>query len=394
MQYALLRRGLTAAIALLTLAVGIGGPPASAAEEPGVAAPHLPRPTGPRAVGSTSLHLTDASRADPWVPEAGARELMVSLWYPTASPHGRRAQYMTPTESELLLREGGITGVPPDVLSTTRTHSTADARPAGPPRRLPLVVLSPGFGKPRATLTSLAEDLASHGYVVAAIDHTYESVATTFPGGRVATCAACEVGHDEAFWKRLVTGRAADVSFVLDELTGEHARWDGARLVDPARIAMAGHSVGGASAVPSMATDPRVRAGMDIDGTTDVPVPDSGLPRPFLFLGRQDQYTPGSGGGAVATWERDWPHLTGWKRWLVVAGAEHASFTDVGLLAEQLGLDIGAELPAARATEIVRSYTRAFLHQHLRHRAQPLLDRPSEDYPQVRFCTLETGSCT
>ncbi|WEH19757.1 hypothetical protein [Streptomyces sp. VNUA24] len=54
----------------------------------------------------------------------------------------------------------------------------------------------------------------------------------------------------------------------------------------------------------------------------------------------------------VSTWERDRTHLTGWKRWLVVAGAQHASFTDVGLVAEQLGLDIGADLPAARAAQL------------------------------------------
>ncbi|MFI0981043.1 alpha/beta hydrolase family protein [Streptomyces sp. NPDC021093] len=390
MNHALLRRCLTVATALLTLAAG--GPSATAAGGPD-SAPHLPRPTGPRAVGTTSLHLTDNSRPDPWVSGVNARELMVSLWYPTASPSGRRAQYMTPTESELLLREGGITGVPLDVLSTTRTNAFADAPPTGPPRGLPLVVLSPGFTKPRTTLTGLAEDLASHGYMVAAIDHTYESVATTFPDGRVATCAACEIPHNATFWTRLETGRATDVSFVLDELTGAHPKWDGARLIDTSRIAMAGHSVGGASAVTSMVADPRVRAGIDIDGSTDVPIPDSGLSRPFLFLGRQSQYTPGGGGDAVATWERDWPHLTGWKRWLVVAGAEHASFTDVGLLAEQLGLGTGAELPAARASEIVRGYTRAFLELHLRHRPQPLLDKPSQRYPQVRFCTPETSTC-
>ncbi|TXS10471.1 alpha/beta hydrolase family protein [Streptomyces sp. wa22] len=392
MNHTFFRRGLTAATALLTLAVAMGAPPAAAAGESG-SAPRLPAPTGPRAVGTTSLHLTDDSRPDPWAAGVDARELMVSLWYPTASPNGRRAQYMTPTESELLLEDGGITGPEPDVLSTTRTNAFAGARPTGATRGLPLVVLSPGFKKPRATLTTLAEDLASHGYVVAAIGHTYESVATTFPDGRVATCAACDLPHDEAFWDRLVTSRAADVSFVLDELTGGHAKWDGARLVDPSRIAMAGHSVGGAGALTSLLADSRISAGIDIDGTTQVPVPDSGLSRPFLFLGRQSQYSPGSGGGAVATWERDWRHLTGWKRWLVVSGAEHASFTDVGLLAEQLGIDIGAGLPAARVSEIVRGYTRAFMQLHLRHRPQPLLDEPSARYPQVMFCTPETSTC-
>lgn len=227
--------------------------------------------------------------------------------------------------------------------------------------------------------------------MVAAIDHTYESVATAFPDGRVTTCTAGEVTHDEAFWQRLVKGRAADVSFVLDELTGPHAKWDAARLIDPSRIAMVGHSVGGASAITSMLADARVCAGINIDGTTHFPIPNSGLTRPFLFLGRQSQYSPGSG-GAAATWERDWHHLLGWKRWLVVAGAEHASFTDVGLLAEQFEIEMGADLPAVRASEIVRRYTRAFLDLHLRDRPQPLLEGPSQHYPKIEFCTPKTGT--
>jgi hypothetical protein len=149
--------------------------------------PYLPEPTGPYPAGITPLWLTDTSRPDPWASEAAARELMVSLWYPVASPDGQRLQYMTPEESELQLTSRDITGIPADTLSTVRTNAALDATPAGPQRGLPLAVLSPGFTNSRSTLTGLAEDLASHGYVVAGIDHTYESFATAFPDGRVTT---------------------------------------------------------------------------------------------------------------------------------------------------------------------------------------------------------------
>ena len=92
---------------------------------------YLPEPTGPSPVGSTSVHLTDASRPDPWAAGVNARELMVSLWYPAVPSDGPRARYMTPAESELQLTSRGITGVPPDALSTVRTNAAADAGPAG-----------------------------------------------------------------------------------------------------------------------------------------------------------------------------------------------------------------------------------------------------------------------
>ena len=208
-----------------------------------------------------SVCLKDVSRPDPWAAGVNARELMVSLWYPAAPSDGPRARYMTPAESRLQLTSRGITGVPPDVLSTVRTNAVLDATPAGRQRSLPLVVLSPGFTSPRSTLTALAEDLASHDYVVAGIDHTYESFATAFPDGRVTTCLAREAPRrGRAFWEKVVTGRAADVSFVLGELTSAHPAWPGAGLIDPSRMAMAGHSAGGAAAIAAMLADSRVRA--------------------------------------------------------------------------------------------------------------------------------------
>jgi hypothetical protein len=189
----------------------------------------------------------------------------------------------------------------------------------------------------------------------------------------------------------VVAGRAADVCFVLNELTGTHPAWPGAGLIDPARIAMAGHSIGGAAAIAAMLADSRIRAGIDMDGATAAPIPDEGLSGAFLFLGKQSNYTPGTPGkkSAVITWERDWKLLTGWKRWLLVAGAIHASFTDLALLADQVGIDVGAALPGARSLDITRVYVRAFFDQHLRSKPEALLDQPSPRYPEVTFCSPE-----
>jgi hypothetical protein len=70
----------------------------------------------------------------------------------------------------------------------------------------------------------------------------------------------------------------------------------------------------------------------------------------------------------------------------VVAGAVHASFTDLALLADQSGIAIGAGLPGARSLDITRAYVRAFFDQHLGNRRQSLLERPSPLYPEVTFC--------
>ncbi|MEE1736323.1 alpha/beta hydrolase [Streptomyces sp. BE147] len=362
-----------------------------------VTPPTLPRPTGTYAVGRDTFLLTDHSRQDPWVPEAGARELMVSVDYP-ARRHGggTPAPYMTPEEARLYLATGDLDKIiPPAVVAATRTHAREDARPAG--GRFPLVLLSPGFGTPRATLTGLAEELASRGYVVATVDHAYESTGVSLPDGRVLTCAACdaleETPDTEARQKLLATvsaGRGTDLSFVLDRLTGErrngsHLRaWRHADMIDPHRVGAAGHSIGGSAAVSTMATDRRVDAGINLDGTFYGRVPQSGLGgRPFMLLGTAADHSPGS---ADTSWKEDFARLDGWKRWLTVTGSGHFTFTDTPELAEQLGLeDPAVPLSATRSTEITRGYVTAFFDRHLRDRNRPLLNGPTPANPEVVF---------
>ncbi|GII92183.1 alpha/beta hydrolase family protein [Sinosporangium siamense] len=382
------RKKLATVAGLLALMASTFSAPAPAAA---AGTPFLPKPTGPHQVGTTSLHLTDTSRPDPWVPTAKARELMVSLWYPTAAREGRRAPYVTPKESELLLKGARIKElekIPTDALSRTRTNAFIDAKPAGRPRSLPLVVMSPGFTWLRSSLTGLAEDLASRGYVVASIDHTYENFATTFPGRRVATCAACEIEPDDNagaddFGQKVIRNRAVDVSFVLDQLTGAGPKWKGASLINPARIAMAGQSIGGAAAPETMLKDSRVRAGINMDGSMFLPIPKPGLGRPFMMMGAP---------AGDSTWKRDWEQLTGWKRWLVVKGALHPSFTDYDMLIQQLGVNLGGDLKGTRSLDITRKYVGAFLSLHLHGKPQRLLEKPSPRYPEVQFCS-SANSC-
>ncbi|MBE8519436.1 alpha/beta hydrolase [Amycolatopsis sp. H6(2020)] len=329
----------------------------------------LPAPTGPHPVGVEQLHLVDQDRTDPWVP-TGPRELMVSVWYPAAAAHGDPVPYAGAEESRLLLELYGITGVPSDALTRVRTHAVAGAKPLRSSHRLPLVLLSPGLAFPRWTLTTLAEDLASRGYVVAGIDHTYEGAAVTFPDGRVAKCLVCNGGVSGA---SIIAGRALDISFVLDRVLARYPK-----LVDPHRIATAGHSIGGAAAAATMLADPRVDAGANLDGSFQ-PALTQDLPRPFLLMSGEDR-SPGN----RPDWDQTWSHLMGWRRWLHVPDMGHTSFSDAAVIVEWLGLP-PQPLPGTRVIEILRTYLSAFAGLHLRHHPEPLLDHPSPRFPEVQF---------
>ncbi|MEV8228821.1 alpha/beta hydrolase [Streptomyces sp. NPDC079167] len=351
----------------------------------------LPRPTGRYTVGTEVLHLTDHSRTDPWVPEAGDRELMVSLYYPARPGRpGTTAPYMSTREAEAALAGIGLDEDAPALVSSLGTHArTAAVTARG---RFPLVLLSPGFGNPRATVTSLAEDLASRGYVVASVDHAYESAGTELPDGRLLTCVACDkmesAPSEEARKElgRLVsTGRAADLSFVLDRLTGHRPAWKSSRVIDPARVAVAGHSIGGSAAASAMLADPRFDAGINMDGTFQERVPASGIgERPFMMLGTASFHSPG---GEDESWDEGYQRLDGWKRWIGVEGSGHSSFTDIPVLEDRMGvtLDPTVTLSTDRQVRITRDYVGAFLDQHLRGRHQRLLDGPTPGNPEVVF---------
>lgn len=374
------QRPVLALSAVLAIATGLTlvPQPASAATAPILS---IPAPTGPHHVGATTLDLKDTSRADPWVLTDPARELMVTMWYPTDVDHGATVPYETLAESQgYLIGKHATDYLPVDSLSEVVTHAYLNAPPAGLPHSLPLIVLSPGYTGQRSSVTSLAEDLASHGYVVAAIDHTYETYAIEFPDGRIATCATCAIDDDQdTFFPKLFQVHAADVSFVLNELTGAHRAWSGSRLIDATRIGMAGHSAGGAAAFSAMLADSRIDAGIDMDGTTYDQLPDSGLSRPFMFLGTQAEHSPGQD----STWDHDFSRLTGWRRWITVAGTIHNSFSDYQAFTDEIGLDLGGTTTGLRSIEITRRYDLAMFDLHLRHIPQPLLDSASACYPEV-----------
>lgn len=393
------RRAALVTAALLALVAAAGPLPAdphrpgtpAALTRPATSAPTaaltLPAPTGPHPVGLRTVELIDSSRRDPWAPGT-ARELMVSLWYPARSSTAPPARYVTARESVMILRQFRIGGVPADLLSRTRVHAARDAPPARTPGSgLPLVVLSPGFTLPRSSFTALAEDLASHGYAVASVDHAHEAAAITYPDGHVTGCDACRRSTDG---RRVAATRAADLSYVRRELTATAGTGRGSTpsarslpRMDPARVAVVGHSMGGAAAFEAVRTDPGFVAGANLDGTFQ-----SGgttpVDRPFLLLGADEHGRP----GADRTWTRVWGQLAGRRDWLSVAGTGHLSFTDYGVLSERLGSAVpGASAgaaPAEDALRLTRRVVRAFLDEQLTRRAPSLVGPAVRDERRIR----------
>jgi predicted dienelactone hydrolase len=381
----------------------------------------LPAPTGPYPVGTTSLHLVDRSRPDPWRP-AERRELMVGVFYPAAGVSGRPvAPQMAAGEAAGFDTFTGPAnyGVDPGTVdwAATRTHAHVDA-PARPGSR-PVLLYSAGVADPRSWNTALVEQLASAGYVVVTIDHTYEVAAVEFPGHRVATTVLPERlaeaerdGTLVGLQKQVVAARVADTRFVLDALgdlragripDAEHRRppRNLAGALDLHRVGMFGASAGGFTAAQAMDEDRRIRAGADLDGTLGFgddpahlepsPVAEHGLDRPFLLMG-----SAGPGGSdhrTESSWRSFWAHGSGWRADLTLAGSRHGSYTDAEAILPQLrgripdaaiGDAVGTVDPA-RAITAERAYVTSFFDRWLRGADDGLLAGPSPRYPEITF---------
>jgi dienelactone hydrolase len=357
------------AAAILALATAVSPP----------VVPEMPALTGHYSVGTQDFHLIDAGRADPWHPEL-SRELMITVSYPTNVHSGTRAPWSTPTAAAIggaLLSSPGFFDLPPDPpVAWDQIQREAFANASVKPGSWPVVLFSPGFQSTREMHANVVDDLASQGYAVVSISHTYESMIVEFPGPRIVTSAIPD--RTPATMKKAIDTRVADMRFVLDDLPGK-LPW-----LDFSRVGAMGHSYGGYTAAETMLHDSRIDAGINIDGALEhsgnggvyLPgdVVTQGLDKPFLLFG-------GDGGGAelshvdttiTRSWADLWPNLRGWKRDLHLDNGAHHSFSDFQWLLPQLpatpereALIVGTIDPE-RSLLVQHTYYEAFFDLHLK----------------------------
>ena len=225
-----------------------------------------PLPSGPETVGTRTVHWIDQSRPDPFVAQGAGRELLVRFWYPAALNQAcELADYTSPKTWSYFSQ---LLGIP---LPTVKTNSCLNAPVAS--GRHPVVVFTHGYTGTFTDYTFLFEDLASRGYIVASVNHTYEATATDFPDGRFVMSRLGSYLNDT--WrgddKTLAFAssvRLQDLRFVLNQLQRINSRMGDpfARRLDLSRIAIAGHSAGGTVAFRAIQKDSRFRAAVILDG--------------------------------------------------------------------------------------------------------------------------------
>lgn len=368
----------------------------------------LPAPSGSFGIGRIGYDWVDSSRPDRYSSKTnGHRELMVYLWYPISTkPAASRGQYLpgaqridaVPEDRELMRQEFGSRW-PAIVSGAIFSHAVEGAPRAKTPRRFPIVVFSHGLGSSSFNYTCLLEDLVSHGYVVASIEHTYIPLAVWFPDGRVVQRhyepPPSGLTPEERFkWmmprvSEQISEGAADIRFVLDRMTAEQGdarQFLPAGNIDLNRVAAMGHSAGADFAARACQLDARFSACVALDGAMP-PIaalpeyPDHAtLKQPLLFLEayHPESETAGTPAEHAAFLKKKEQQLEtcrpgSYDVVLRSPGIAHPSFSDIPLLFA--GQDGFPAMPVVlHNLHLIERYVREFLDRNLKGEKAPLLD--------------------
>ncbi|CAN7290173.1 hypothetical protein LJR164_001458 [Phenylobacterium sp. LjRoot164] len=394
----------------------------------------LPRPSGERPVGVRTFEVSDASRpgllaAAPDAP----RRLLVRVWYPAGDTKGLKPRpYFTDEEARTTGASlGALFKFPPffTYLKHVRTNSYEDAPLASGAAGLPVVIYSHGFTSFLGQNTVLMEELASHGYVVFSLQHTYDSAATLFPDGTLAAMdpdlfargeddGAAQAQIDAIAGKDLdarLAGQlqiretglakaeritrsgviwAADRIFLHDQLQAGRVP-DAIKPIlaasDLTRVGEMGMSFGGATSGSVCMVDRRCAAGVNLDGA-DFPFQafDAAMPVPFLMF-HSDMRTiyqamgvepPGGRARAFNDFSYETFAAAGTDpkvHRLQLRDAKHLGLSDFSLFIRRPVRDpLLGSTPARVMIGAQNDYVRAFFDRHLRGRNA--VELPSKTY--------------
>jgi predicted dienelactone hydrolase len=121
------------------------------------------------------------------------------------------------------------------------------------PETYPLIIFSHSSGGNRRQSTFLCTHLSSHGYLVAALDHS--DVIAAELAGKEGEAREQKTARIESW----IANRVPDIRFLLDYLLND-AAWDLEAKIDPIRIGIVGHSFGGWTALAATEVEQRIRA--------------------------------------------------------------------------------------------------------------------------------------
>ncbi len=360
--------------------------------------PSIPTPNGPYPVGTRIYELTDPSRKEIYSGRDEARRIMIQVWYPSEpGTSDQQAHWMNNAEiyAPAVSEQIGMPSFFLDHLALVKVPAYVDAKIAQANESFPVILFSHGWQGFNAQNTGQALQLASHGYVVIGVQHTYGAVITVFPDGTIANNNPNALPSDdtptdqyEPIAQILVNQWAGDLGYTLDFMAGLNTDNTSPffNKLDLSRVGVYGHSTGGGAAIQFCGTDPRCKAVLGQDPfmrPVSHEVLDNGVAQPAFFMFSQ-QWADNVNSRNNELFNVFYPHATQMLGVVYIEGTAHYDFSDLPLLsplAPQLGLK--GPINGKRVVTIVDKYLLSFFDATLKNGSRGLFETPSP-YPEVK----------
>ncbi|MGE7997760.1 alpha/beta hydrolase family protein [Lysinibacillus sp. NPDC093190] len=357
----------------------------------------FPEPTGEYSVGTQAFHLIDKNRKEFVVPNHQVnRELMIQVYYPAEKGTGQPSPYFEQIEAltQQLATTQGFPYIATTHLGLTETHSYEDATPIKSKEKFPLLLFAHGMSLYSRQNTFQLEELASHGYVVVALNFTGDAATTVFPDGDRVDFTPIE--NTITFLSDRIKLWEQDTSFVLDEvIKGDFDKNFKAiaALIDDDNIGMLGHSFGGATSAQMLVKDDRIKAAIDMDGGLyGDAMPTNGPEKPFMLLNAEASINFMKEAYSQQPGNRDELFVESYLRnktiekpgvyTAIIPKTNHGSFTDLAAVSPIIN-ESGADVNAIFM--LINELSLGFFNKNLKGIHDNKLEEIQKEHPEINL---------
>ncbi len=376
----------------------------------------LPEPGGDYLVGTKSFRLSDSDRPETFTDDPkDNRELLIKVWYPAVPKDGSvKNSYWEDTHlvGSLIARGIRMPSFLFDHVKYISTNSYANAPLSSAEDSYPVLIFSHGYLTTISSNTILMEELASQGYIIFSIGHSYQNIVSIYPDGKVVPyneehVALASKLEDEkkislfqefidctdktkkkVLYSQYITKHfiaesfdiwVDDTLFVMDELERlNQTDPDFSGKLDLSRLGLLGHSLGGAVASRISLLDNRCKAGINMDGIQFRDIKEDDISSgAFMFMysgGRNSMNSILYDNFIKSTYSA------------TITDSKHMDYTDfpyIFPLSKLLGFS--GSVDGKMMTDITNQYVFSFFNKHLNGTDEPLLEGASKEYQNVKF---------
>jgi predicted esterase len=343
----------------------------------------FPKPDGPYQVGTTNYFWIDEMRDEIFTKDkADKRHLLVQVWYPAQINH---SEYFSP----YILNPQEFDQPTQQIkdMFLVKTNAILDAPIASNKKIFPVILFSHGMGMPRFSSTFLMEHLASHGFIIFGIGHSFFDGTVVFPDG---------YRPEQNFYPELVQSKSQDdsdknhIHFILEAFQKDTEfiltqierlnETQGERFYDKldlSRIGICGWSIGGINAAQMCKKNIRILAGINFDGLAGGDVVKDGIEKPFMVM-KSGADIPENMLSCENSFLRN---STNDIYRITISGAVHTNFSDMGLFNSIME----GKIDTKYCFDIINHITLAFFRKNIKINKKVDIEKVAKQYPEVKF---------